>query len=306
MPRFCCVVSALTESWIHGSVMPLSGKPELARSHVEVCQKPIIRFKEVTPMKSHHKYRFWFVSLVLHLCLAMVFSFIIINQTTLNDVDALEVSILEVKPVPPVKKTPRIEAPIVTPPPTPKFQIEPQSVLAQTRAFTTHPVKSTSVSVPVDVPVSQPRAQSARTEISVQGASRANDRPAQSLATAVDLPLQSDAPLAAGLSGNSSLSGTGSIGEGSGVGRGAFGLGDGVNQTRTRGRVGIGSLVGAEGASNIDDTLANVTEKVTLGGGVPELPSGSPGAIVVGRGRDMMGRLNLARFEDPLHPSADI
>ena len=261
-------------------------------------------------MKSHHKYRFWFVSLVLHLCLAMVFSFIIINQTTLNDVDALEVSILKVKPVPPVKKIPRIEAPPITPPPTPKFQIEPQSTSAQTRTLTTRQVRSTTVSVPkaaaVASPVSQPSAQSARTEISVQGASRANDRPAQSLATAVDLPLQSDAPLAAGLSGNSSLSGTGSIGEGSGVGRGAFGLGGGVNQTRTRGHAGLGSLVGAEGASNIDDTLANVTEKVTLGGGVPELPSGSPGAIVVGRGRDMMGRLNLARFEDPLHPSADI
>ena len=260
-------------------------------------------------MKSHHKYRFWFVSLLVHLCLAMVLSFVIINQTTLSDVDALEVSILEVKPVPPVKKTPRVEVPIVTPPPTPKFQIEPQSTSAQTRAFTTYPVKSTSVSVPkaaaVAAPVSQPSAQSARTEISVQGASRVNDRPAQ-LATAVDLPVQSDAPLASGLSGGSSLSGSGSIGEGSGVGRGAFGLGDGVNQTRTRGRVGIGSLVGAEGASNIEDTLANVTNKITLGGGVAELPSGSPGAIVVGRGRDIMGRLNLARFEDPVHPSADI
>ena len=260
-------------------------------------------------MKSHQKYRFWFISLLVHLCLAMVLSFVIINQTTLNDVDALEVSILEVKPVPPVKKTPRIEVPIVTPPPTPKFQIEPQSTSAQTRAFTTYPVKSTSVSVPkaaaVAAPVSQPSAQSARTEISVQGASRVNDRPAQ-LATAVDLPVQSDAPLASGLSGGSSLSGSGSIGEGSGVGRGAFGLGDGVNQTRTRGRVGIGSLVGAEGASNIEDTLANVTNKITLGGGVAELPSGSPGAIVVGRGRDIMGRLNLARFEDPVHPSADI
>ena len=259
-------------------------------------------------MKSHHKYRFWLVSLVVHLCLAIAFSFIIINQTTLSDVDALEVSILKVKPVPPVKKTPRIEAPPIAPTPTPNFQIERQSVLAQTRAFTTHPVKSTSVSVPVDVPVSRPRAQSARTQIAVQGASRVNDRPAQSLTTAVDLPLQSDAPLAAGLSGDSSLSGTGSIGEGSGsgVGRGAFGLGSGVNQTPIRGHAGLGSLVGAEGASNIDDTLANVTEKITLGGGVPELPPGSPGAIVVGRGRDIMGRLNLARFEDPLHPSADI
>ncbi len=84
--------------------------------------------------------------------------------------------------------------------------------------------------------------------------------------------------------------------------RGDFGLGNGVNQTRTRGRVGIGSLIGAEGATSIEDTLSDVTEKVTLGGGVPELPSGGPGAIVVGRGRDMMGRLNLARFENPIHP----
>ncbi len=262
-------------------------------------------------MKSHQKYRFWLVSLLVHLCLAMVLSFVIINQTTLSDVDALEVSILKVKPLPPVKKIARIEPPPIVPTPKPNFQIERLSASVQTRAFTTYPVKPTSVSVPkavaVDVPISQPRAQSARTQIAVQGASQANDRPAQ-LATAVDLPVESDAPLAAGLSGDSSLSGSGSIGEGSGsgVGRGAFGLGDGVNQTRTRGRVGIGSLVGAEGASNIDDTLANVTEKVTLGGGVAELPSGSPGAIVVGRGRDIMGRLNLARFEDPLHPSADI
>ena len=100
------------------------------------------------------------------------------------------------------------------------------------------------------------------------------------------------------------IAGSGSIsaGIGSRVGRGDFGLGSGVNQTRTRGRVGIGSLVGTEGATSIEDMLSDVTEKVILGGGVPELPSGSPGAIVVGRGQDMMGRLNLARFENPLHP----
>ena len=265
-------------------------------------------------MKAHYKYRFWFVSLLVHLCLVMVLSVIIINQTTPNNVDALEVSILKVKPVPPVQKTPRIEAPPIAPTPTPNFQIERLSASVQTRAFTSHPVKSTAVSMPkaaaVDAPVSRSPAQSVRAAISVQGASqssRANNQPAQ-LATAVDLPLQSDAPLAAGLSGSSSFSGTGSIGEGrgSGVGRGSFGSGGGVGQTRTRGRVGIGSLVGAEGASNIDDTLSDVTEMVRLGDEVAELPPGSPGAIVVGRGRDIMGRLNLARFEDPLHPSADI
>ena len=261
-------------------------------------------------MKSHHKYRFWCISLVVHLCLAMVFSFIIINQTAPTDVDVLEVSILKVKPIPPVKKTPRIVMPLIAPTPTPNFQIEPQPTSAQNRTLTTRQVRSTSVSAPkaaaVAAPVAQPAAQSARAEISIQGASRTNDRPDQSLATAVDLPIQSDAPLAAGLSEGGSLSGSGGIGEGSGVGRGSFGLGGGAGQTRTRGSAGLGSLIGAEGASNIDDTLANVTEKVALGGGVAELPPGTPGAIVVGRGRDIMGRLNLARFEDPLHPSADI
>ncbi len=266
-------------------------------------------------MKSRHKYRFWLISLVVHLCLATVLSFIIINQTIPSDVDALEVSILKIKPLPAVKKVPRIVTPPIAPTPTPNFQIARQSASVQSRDFTPYPVRSTSVSVPqavaAEVSTAQPPTQSARAEISVQGASqsfRANDQPAQSLATAVDLPLQSDAPLAAGLSGNSSLSGSGSIGEGggSGVGRGGFGLEVGVSQTRTSGHAGLGSLVGAEGATNIDASLSNVTEKVTLGGGVPELPPGSPGAIVVGRGRDIMGRLNLARFEDPLHPSADI
>ena len=266
-------------------------------------------------MKSHHKYRFWFVSLVIHLCLAIVFSIIIINQTIPTDVDALEVRIFKVKPVPPVTKIPRIEAPPIAPTPAPNFQIKPQSASTQTRALTTQPVRSTSISAPkavaVDAPVSQSSTQSARTEIAVRGvsqSSRVNNQPAHSLATAVDLPPQSDAPLAAGLSGNNSLSGSGSIGEGSGsgVGRGAFSSGGGVGQSRTKSRVGLTSLVAAEGTANIDETLSDVTEKVTLGGGVPELPSGSPGAIVVGRGRDMMGRLNLARFEDPLHPSADI
>ena len=95
-------------------------------------------------------------------------------------------------------------------------------------------------------------------------------------------------------------------GSSSGVGPGDFGLGGSVDQTRMGERVGIGSLVYAEGATSIEDTLFDVAEKVTLGGGVPELPSDGPGAIVVGRGHDMMGRLNLARFENPLHPFGSV
>ena len=88
-------------------------------------------------MRSHPKYRFWCAFLVVHLCLAVALSFIIINQTTLRDVDAIDVSILKVEPLPLVKKTPRVLAPVVTPVPTPKFEIEPQSTSTQTRTLTT-------------------------------------------------------------------------------------------------------------------------------------------------------------------------
>ncbi len=264
-------------------------------------------------MKSHHKYRFWLISLVVHLCLAIVCSVIIINQTTPRAVDTLDVSIFKVKPLPPVKKIPHIQAPTVAPAPTPNFQITPQSASTQPRALTTHPVKSTSVSVTkamaVDAPVTQSPRRSARTKISVQGvsqSSRINHLPTQPLATAVDLPPQPDTPLTAGLSGDSSLPNGIDEGGSSGVGRGAFSSGSGVDQRRVRGRASLTSLVAAEGTANIDDTLSDVTEKVTLGGGVPELPPRTPGAIVVGRGRDIIGRLNLVRFEDPLHPNADI
>ena len=149
-------------------------------------------------MRSHYKYRFWFISLVVHLCLAVIFSIIIINQTTLIDVDALDVRIFKIEPVPPVKKISRIDAAPIAPAPTPNFQIERQLAQAPTRALTARPVRSTSVSVPktvaADVSVSQPQ-QSVHTQIAVQGASqssRTNDQPAQSLTTAVDFPLQSD------------------------------------------------------------------------------------------------------------------
>lgn len=263
-------------------------------------------------MKSHHKYRFWFISLAVHLCLAIIISFIAINQTNSRDVDALNVSILKIKPVPTVERLPRVNAPTATRIiPTPDFQIKPELAPAQTRSLTTHPMKSTSVfaakAVSVDAAVSQSPIQSARAEISVQGivqSTRVNRRPAQLLATAVDLPTQSYVPLTTGPSGSGSLS----DGEGAGtsVGRGAFSSEGDVNGTWVRDRVGLTSLVAAEGATNIDDALSDVTEKVALGGGVPELPHGTPGAIVVGRGRNIRGRLNLARFEDPLHPSADI
>lgn len=263
-------------------------------------------------MRSRYKYRFWLMSLAVHICLAIVFSLIAINQINSRDVDALNVSILKVKPVKPVEKLPYVKTPIAAPIiPMPDIQIERQLASAPSRSLTPHPVRSasefTTKAAAVDSVVSQSTAQTARAEISVQGivqSSRADRHPAQPVATAVDLPLHSNAPLTSGMSGGGSLSE--GVGGGYGGGRRAVSSGSNVDGTRESGRVGLKSLIGFEGAANIDDALTDVADKVALGGGVPELPQGTPGAIVVGRGRNIMGRLNLARFEDPLHPSADI
>ena len=264
-------------------------------------------------MKSHHKYRFWYISLAVHLCLAIVFSFIAINQTNIRDVDALNVGIYNVEPVPAVKKLSLVKPPAVLPMTTPEFQINPQLASAQTRALTTQPANTTPVyaakTVPMDPPVSLTPAQSEHSEFAAQEVARiarVNRRPAQLPATAVNLPSQTNASLTAALSGAGSLSdGIGNEGGGS-LGRGDLNTQDGADGKWMRDRVGLSSLIDAEGAANIEDTLSDVDEKVALGGGIPELPHGTPGAIVVGRGRNIRGRLNLARFEDPLHPSADI
>ena len=56
------------------------------------------------------------------------------------------------------------------------------------------------------------------------------------------------------------------------------------------------SMLGDIGVADADDTLANVTKDMILdrtGFGVPELPKGEPGGIIIGRGKDMKGRLRL-------------
>ena len=56
------------------------------------------------------------------------------------------------------------------------------------------------------------------------------------------------------------------------------------------------SILSDIGVANADDTLANVTRDMILDRtdfGVPELPKGEPGGIIVGRGKDMKGRLRL-------------
>ncbi|MBM3242644.1 hypothetical protein FJZ31_40810 [Candidatus Poribacteria bacterium] len=84
--------------------------------------------------------------------------------------------------------------------------------------------------------------------------------------------------------------------------RGVFPKGVQVESTSAK-MSGIGSLVSKSQVANEDDVLADITDNVVLGGEIPSLPKGEPGGIIVGRGNDIKGRLNLVRLNDPLHPS---
>ena len=255
----------------------------------------------------------WSISFAIHLGLAGIIGGYLVTQSQ-SFKDLIGTEIAQTANTPP---KPQVRKPTIKRVQKPEVPIENtvsvEPVKAQQRVMNTAIVGTSSVqpqavsafsnqALKLNAPINPNVPKVANPNASMSQVVTRTDTPASDASDGLAL----SSPVVTG-SGGSSLSGSGlGEGSGSGVGRGAFGLESGVNQGRTRNPIGIGSLVGAEGASNIEDTLSNVSDKVTLGGGVPELPSDGPGAIVVGRGRDIMGRLNLARFEDPLHPSGDI
>ena len=259
-------------------------------------------------MNARRVSRFWILSLAFHFCLAVVLGYIVTRQDIPVDEDAIDVTILRVTPVTPVERKPRVEAPNVVPMPAPEFRVQPQTASAQSRSVRTHQVRPSvqtpASTVAVSRAIAKPRRQVAKVSLSALGDSSSPG----ALATMADLPVQSDSPLIAGPSRGGGLL-TEGVGEGNGglgVRRSSFGSGSGIRQGHDSRPVGLTSLVGVEGAAGIDASLSDVTEVVALGGGVQEIPNGAPGAIIQGRGRDIIGRLNLVRFDDPLHPNADI
>ena len=60
------------------------------------------------------------------------------------------------------------------------------------------------------------------------------------------------------------------------------------------------SMLNDIGVADADDTLANVAKDMILdrtGFGVPELPKGEPGGVVIGRGKDIRGYLRFPRLD---------
>ena len=251
----------------------------------------------------------WMVSLVAHVCLAVVVGYLAISAKQLKARDTIDVSFFVLTPPQAVKRD-IVAKPAVVTTPVPDMRVVPQTEATPRRATPARAARSSATAAPApSFAASAPGAPRGQ-QVKVRNTSSTHQHTLQPLSTAAQLPTTSDALPPAGLPSEGGIpdgisTGAGD-GLGSGPGRGAFGSGSGFEQGRAQSRGRLNSLVEGAGAANINASLSDVTENMVLGNGVPLLPKGSPGAIIQGRGKEILGRLNLVRLDDPLHPNLDI
>ena len=258
-------------------------------------------------MKSRRIPLAWMVSLVLHGCLAILVGYVAISSNQQKAQDAIDVSFFIVSP-PQAAQRDLISKPVVVATPVPDLTVVPQTETAPRR--TTRTVKASMTAAPTAPPTTGSPAALRTQQVNVSNSTSVLQHTAGPLTTTAALPTTSEALPTAGLRSNGLTTdgiATG-IGDnlGAGAGRGVFGSEVGVTQGRGQGHTGLDSLVKGDGAANVNASLSDVTENIVLGNGIPPLPKGSPGAIIQGHGKEILGRLNLVRLDDPLHPNLDI
>ena len=255
-------------------------------------------------MKSRRIPLAWMVSFVLHVCLAIVVGYVAISSNQQKAQDAIDVSFFIVTPPQAAQRDP-ITKPVVVATPVPDLRVVPQTEATPRR--TTRTVKTSRAAAPTAPLIAGSPAALKTQQVNVSNSASVLQHTAEPLSTAAVLPTTSDALPTAGLQSSGLTTdgiGTG-IGDSLGAGRGDFGSEVGVTQGRGQSRAGLDSLVKGDGAANVNASLSNVTENIVLGNGIPPLPKGSPGAIIQGRGKEIIGRLHLVRLDDPLHPNLD-
>lgn len=251
------------------------------------------------------------LSLMAHVCIAVAVAYVALtvqNQTPRDTIDVSFFILTPPKAQPRDLITPEL---LVAPTPVRDLQVARQTEPTTRRAaIARQTTTSRNTALPASPVIADRPAAPKRGQVNVSSTPSVRPAIAPPLTTAADLAIESDAPLAAGLrSGNAltaGLSNGDGDGEDAGTGRGAFGTAGAMNQERGRGYAGLDTLVGGAGVANMNAALADVTENIVLGNNVPPLPKGTPGAIIQGRGKEILGRLNLVRLDDPLHPNLDI
>ena len=260
-------------------------------------------------MKSRRIPLVWMVSLALHVCLAVVIGYVAISSKHQKAQDTIDLSFFILTP-PQATKRDVIEKPVVVAPSVPDLRVVPQTETPQRRTTVARAARSSETASPAASLMASAPAAPRGQQIKVASTTPVIQHTPQPLSTAAKLPVASDGlPTAALPSGGGITDGlSAGIGDGlgNGTGRGAFGGGSGFGQGRTQGSGRLDSLVEGAGAANINASLSDVASNIVLGNGVPELPKGTPGAIIQGRGTEIIGRLNLVRLDDPLHPNLDI
>ena len=262
--------------------------------------------QEVGLMKSRRIPLAWMVSFVLHVCLAIVVGYVAISSNQQKAQDTIDVSFFNVTPPQAVPRD-LISKPVVVATPVPDLNVVPQTEATPRR--TTRTMRTSTAAAPTAPLTAGSPAALKTQQVNVSNSSSVLQHTAEPLSTAAVLPTTSDALPTAGLRSGGLTDGIGTgIGDGlgTGAGRGDFGAEVGVIQGQGQNRAGLDSLVKGDGAANVNASLSDVTKNIVLGNGVPPLPKGSPGAIIQGRGKEILGRLNLVRLDDPLHPNLDI
>ena len=258
-------------------------------------------------MKSRRMPLVWMVSFLLHACFAVVIGYIAISSKQLKAQDAIDVSFFIVTP-PQAAKRDVIAKPAVVATPIPDLRVIPQTETTSRRTTLARAARSSATAAPAASLTAGAPAAPRGQQIKVPSTSPVLQHTEQSLSTAAVLPTTSDALPTAGLSSGGITDGLSTgVGDGlgSGTGRGSFASGSGFGQAKTQGSGRLNTLVEGAGAANINASLSDVEQNMVLGNGVPQLPKGSPGAIIQGRGKEIIGRLHLVRLDDPLHPNFD-
>ena len=259
-------------------------------------------------MKSRRIPHIWVVSLLLHVCIAVVVGYVAISSKQLKAQDTIDLSFFIVTP-PQAAQRDVIQKPAVVTIPVPDLRVVPQTETTQRRTSVARAVRSSASAAPAASLIAGAPAAPRGQQVKVPSTSPVIQHTPQPLSTAAKLPTASDGLPTAGLPSSGAVTdgiGVG-IGDGlgSGTGRGTFGSGSDLGQGRTQGSGSLNSLVDGAGAANISASLSDVEKNIVLGNSVPLLPKGSPGAIIQGRGTEIIGRLNLVRLDDPLHPNFD-
>ena len=246
--------------------------------------------------------RSWFISFVIHLCLAAIIGVYLVTRTqSFKDLIGIEIY----QPANPPPK-PQVRRPVIKPVPKPEVPIENmivvESVQIQPRATNAAVVRTAAV---------QPRTVSAFSNQVLKLNAPVNPNvprvvnpyaPMLQVVTHTDAPV-SDAPDALALS-SPVVTGTSKNGEriSLGIGGSSRGISGGTVQVRTTNEFQLPpGLAMVEEVGAIRDALDGVVDGVMLGNlEVPPLPHGEPGGRVVGKGRDIRGVFRFTRLRHDL------